>query len=153
MLHFRRLLLLILIRFYLWKLIQVVFFCAFVRSNHKDKVRKTWISHILISVCQSLTIVVLCFVYHAENLARSTAIDWHWCQEDIWGPICWRKIQHLSSWSLQIRAQSSFSAPYKKKEKNHSSMLFVFHIATPRLLRGKPLQFGSQLTGWMAKMT
>lgn len=138
MLHFRRLLLLILIRFYLWKLIQVVFFCAFVRSNHKDKVRNTWISHILISVCQSLTIVVLCFVYHAENLARSTAIDWHWCQEDIWGPICWRKIQHLSSWSLQIRAQSSFSAPYKKKKKSlfHA---FCFPHCHPKITEGETI--------------
>lgn len=59
-------------------------------------------------------VIVLCYVYHKENAARSTTTDWQWCQEDISGPICWRKIRHLSSWSLQILwAQSSFSAPYK----------------------------------------
>lgn len=47
-------------------------------------------------------------------MARSTRADWQWCQEDIWEPICWWKIRHLSIWSHQIRAQSQFSESCKK---------------------------------------
>lgn len=73
------------------------------------------------------------YAWHTEDTARSAAVDWLRRQEDIWGPICWRKIRHLSSWSLQIRAQSSFSAPSQ-----YSTIpgLFCFSHYHPKVIGG-----------------
>lgn len=81
-------------------------------------------------------------------MARSTTADWQRCQEDIWGPICWRKIRHLSGWSPQIRTQSSFSATCKNVQP--ALDLCLSHYQSPKLL-GEPPLFGLQRTCFMAK--
>lgn len=74
-------------------------------------------------------------VHHRDEMARSTRAARRPCQEEIWEPICWWKIRHLSIWSHK-RVKPIFRS-WGNKEINKSQLQALRFSFRPPSFQGR----------------